>query len=120
MHLGRDNAGRRLDAMRPRRFDLTEVLEGGGESDDAVAAHRQISGVVEKDHCRGVRRIRRGTQKRADERLVTARLVDDRAAKAIEGVAKTVAALGDRASAEVRTAFDDDACRLAGGVAIDD
>src|SRR5262249_14636738 len=83
-------------------------------------AHAEVADIVEKDHAGGARRITRRTEESTDEDIGAARLVDDRGAEAVEFLAKALAAFGQSARTEVRTALDDDAGRLTGGVRIDD
>ena len=120
MQLGRHDSGRRLDAMNAVAFDLSEVLESGDEADDAVTAHLEISGVVEKDRGCGAGRIGRRAEDCADERVRAARFADDCGAEAIKIFLQSLALLLQRAAAKVRATFDNNTCRLARGVRVDD
>ena len=66
------------------------------------------------------RRVDRLDQQRADDDVRAARLVHRRGAEAVELALQALAALGERAAAEVGTAGDDDPRRLAAGVRVDD
>ena len=59
-------------------------------------------------------------EKRPDNRIVTVRLVDGEAANMIELAGEAGAAFGERSVAELGSAVDDHAGRLAFGMGIDD
>ena len=64
--------------------------------------------------------ILRRDEQRADDDVRAARLVDDRRAEPVELASEPLAALRERAAAEIGAAGDDHAGRLAAGVRIDD
>ena len=55
-----------------------------GEANRPMAAHAEVSDIVEEDDAGRARRVMRFAKERADERVVAARLVDGEAAEMIE------------------------------------
>ena len=89
------------------------------EADGSVAAHIEEADVVKEDDAGLARRVVRFAEQRADNGVVTARLVDHGGADVIEVGAKAVEAFLDWAAAEIGAAGDDDARGFAAGVGID-
>ena len=105
--------------MRPRA-DAALMPECDDDADHAMPAHAEIADVVEEDDAGRAARIDRRTQQRPDHHIRPARFIDDGGAITIEVGTKALAPLGEGAAAEVRSAGDDDARRLAAGVGVDD
>ena len=85
-----------------------------------MTAHADGSHVIEEDDTGGRIRIDRRNEQSANIDIGAARLIDDCGAIMIEVAAESIAAIGERAGAEVGSAIDDDSGRLAFGVRIDD
>ncbi len=78
-----------------------EMGERRDEADGAVAAHAEVSDVVEEDHAGGAARIDGLAEQGADDEIGTARLVDHGGAELIEIATEALAPLGHRAGAEI-------------------
>ena len=78
-----DDSDRRFDPMAPR-LEPADMRQRHGEANRPVAAHSEVSDIVEENHGGGARRVIRLAEERADERVVAARLVDGGAAEMIE------------------------------------
>ncbi len=85
-----------------------------------MAAHVQVTGVVEEDHpAGGVGRHWRAVQ-RAHQHIVAAWLQQAGAAPRVVQLAQFVALLGHAAAMQLREALHHQAGRLAAGVGVDD
>ena len=85
-----------------------------------MAAHAEISDIVEENDAGGARGVVRLAKKRADHRIVAARLVNGIAAEMVEIRGEAGEPFGERAAAQRRSAIDDHARRLALGMGVDD
>ena len=73
-------------------LEPAHMRERHRKADRAVAAHAEIADIVEEDHAGGAGLIVRLAQKRADQRIVAARLVDGEAAVVVEVVERSARA----------------------------
>ena len=101
-------------------FDPAEMRQRYNQTDRAVAAHAEIADVVEKDHPRHAGLVRRFHQQRPHQHIRAARFVYHRRAEGIVLFTENLQPFGHRALAQVRTAGNDNACRFAAGVGIND
>ena len=85
-----------------------------------MAAHPQISDVVEKDHAAGIAGVDWRAQKGAYQHFRAARLVDDRPSPRVVRLAEAMPALRHVTRTEIGAAADDHSRGLAAGVGIDD
>src|SRR5579872_2460222 len=97
-------------------LEPAHISERHGKADGPMAAHADISDIVEEDHASGARGVARLAQQRPDDRVMSVRLVDGEAAEMIELGGEAGKPLGKRAVAKRRAAVNDHACRLAFGV----
>ena len=104
----------------PSGTDAAKVSKGDGHADGAVAAHMEIANIVKEDHSTDATRIVGLADQSADHDVGAARLVDDGGPKLVEVKTEALPALRQRAAAQVRSARDNDASRLAAGVGIND
>src|ERR1700761_6957170 len=88
------------------RPNASEMGESCHYADGAMPAHAQISNIVEEDDSGCVAAIGGFPQKRSHQNIRTARFVHHSRPEAVEFSRKTTETLGERAAAEVRTAFD--------------
>jgi hypothetical protein len=104
------------------RLDLRPtVRERDDQADRAVAAHAEVTHVVEEDHARGAARVGGRQEQPADEHVRAARLVHDRGAEGVVLFAEEGQALGEGSAAQVGgRPPDDDPCGLAARVRVDD
>src|SRR5262245_8679262 len=116
---GGDDAHRRVQAMLAR-LDASQVRERHHEADGAVAAHADHANVVEEDDARSAALLERRHEKRADDHVGAARLVDASGAVTVELARQALAARSQAAAAEVREPVDHDARGLAAGMRVDD
>jgi hypothetical protein len=85
-----------------------------------MAAHANVSDIVEEDHAGRTGFVDRLAEKCADYDIGASRLVDDGCPEGIMQTQKAVLAIGQRASAKVGPAVDDEPGRLSGGVRVED
>ena len=107
-----DDSDRRFDPMAPG-LDPAHMRKRHGEANRPVAAHAEVSDIVEENDAGRARRVMRFAKERADERVVAARLVDGGAAEMIELAGEASEPFGKRTFAQRRPAIDDDASGLA-------
>ena len=98
--------------MAPRP-EPAHMRERRRQADRPVAAHAEIADIVEEDDAGGAGGVMRLAQKRADHRVVAARLVDREAADMIELRGEAREPFAQRPAAQRRSAIDDHARRLA-------
>ena len=115
----RDDSDRCFNAM-DSGADSAQACERGDEPDSAVAAHSNVSDIIEEDHASGAGFVDRLTEKRADDDVGTSWLIDDGCPEVIMQTQKAVLAIGQWASAEVGSSVDDEPRRLSGGVRVED
>lgn len=114
-----DFANGRFDVMTSWR-KFPQIGERDEQADGAVPTHSEVTDIIKKDDPGGRGGILGFAEKRADDSIRATRLVYHGGAEGVKLVAKVFEARGHRAVAEVRTAFNDDASRLAAGVGVDD
>ena len=85
-----------------------------------MSAHSEIADVVEEDNSRGTGAVFRFHQQSTDDDIGAAWFVDDGGAERIKLALEYPASLGDGTGAQIRTAGENHARRLASGVGIDD
>ena len=100
-----DHADGGLDAMLSRA-DKAEVMKGGDETDQAVAAHAEQPDIVEENHARCAGRVLRRDKQRPDDDLMATRFAKKGAPMGFEVLC------GD--------AFEHHAGGLTAGVGVDD
>ena len=110
-----DHADRGLDELLARPKPAKKSKRSGN-ADDAVAAHSQISGVIEEDDARCAGRIEGLNQQGSNENVGAARFAQDRAAVKVVFSAEQLESFRQRSRAKVRAAGDDAAGRFSGGV----
>ena len=86
----------------------------------AVSAHAEVANVVEEDDSRGARRVARLAKQRADEHVRATRFIDDGRTETIMLFAEDFQTVGHAATAEIGSAVNNDARRLAARVRVDD
>ena len=99
------------------RLDASQVGQGHGQADGPVAAHAQVADVVEENDAGDAGGVLRFDQDRADHDIGAARFVDDGGAELIV-LFEQAQLVGNAAAAQIGSAADDDAGRLAAGVGI--
>jgi hypothetical protein len=114
-----DDSDRGLNAM-DAGADSAEMRERGDEADRSVTAHADVADVVEENHSGGTGRIDRIAKQRADDYVRASRFVDDCCAEIIMQTLKAVSAIGERATAEIGSAADDETGGLSGSVRVED
>ena len=117
METGGHDADGRVDLVNAGR-DPPQMGQRRDDSDGAVAAHSQISGVVEENDARRAAFLVRLYQHRPDQDIRPARLAADPAPKRIEVLSKCFHAPGERSVAEVRASLDHGTRRLAAGMRV--
>jgi hypothetical protein len=85
-----------------------------------MAAHAEISYIVEKDDPGGAIGISRFAQESAHDDVRAAGLVDDGGPEVVILALETLQAFGHRACSQIRTVFQDKTGRLARGVGVED
>ena len=85
-----------------------------------MAAHAEVSDIVEENDAGGARRVVRLAKQRADQCVMAARLVYGAAAEMIELAGEASEPFGKRAFAQRRPAIDDHASGLALRMGVDD
>jgi len=101
-------------------LDATEMGEGDGDADGAMAAHAKISGVVEEDDSSDAGWIDGLNQESANQHVGTTRLAKDGAPVEVVMAAEAVKALAGRAGAEIRPAGENAPGWFSRGMRIDD
>jgi hypothetical protein len=96
-----DNANRGLDEVFAWPY-VPLIGQRGGNADDAVATHAQVSYVIEEDNARCTRSIDRLNQKCADQNVGAARLAKNGAPVVVIVAAQIFKALGEWSGAEMR------------------
>src|SRR5581483_11790587 len=90
-----------------------EILERAHDTDGPVTTHAEVSDIVKENHARGRLSRDRWRQVRAHERIVPARLADDRAPEMIMELPHGVAAIRHGIAQRLRPALEHHASRLA-------
>ena len=119
MQGGADLADRGVDLVLTR-CDQAQVLQRGDQADGAVAAHVQVTGVVEEDHpAGGVGRHWRAVQC-ANQHIVAAWLQQAGAAPPVVQFAQFVTLFGHASAPQLRKALHHQAGWFATRVGVDD
>jgi hypothetical protein len=118
MQLDFDNADRRLDEVMAW---LDAALEGkrGGDADDSMAAHAQVSSVVEEDDRGRASGVDRLEEKCTDQHIGAAGLAQDGAAVEVVLGAQEFESLGQRPGAQEGPPGDYGSGRFSRGVRVD-
>src|SRR5687767_11757953 len=85
-----------------------------------MPTHAEVADIVEEDDARRARGIDRLADERPDKQVRAARFEDHGATEIVEPFAEELHAVGERTRAQLRSAGDDHARRLAGGVGVYD
>ena len=101
------------------RSDTSHVRKGHRQPHRAVAAHADVADVVEEDDTRSAAFVLRLAQQRANQSVISTRLVHGEAAIVIELLGEAPASFRQRPGSQWGSAFDDEPCRLAFSVAVD-
>ncbi len=96
------------------------VGEGDGEADGPVAAHMEVTYIVEEDDADGAGGVSGFAEQGSDYRVRGAGFVADRGAVTVEPGAEEVQAFAQRSVAERGATGDDEAGGFAGGMGIND
>jgi hypothetical protein len=96
------------------------MCERDDEANRAVAAHAEATDVVEEDDAADAGLVLRLNKQRANNDVRPAWLIYDSRAESIEITLKGFTTIIKRAGAEIRSTGDDDTCRLAAGVGVND
>ena len=115
MQGGGDRADRGVDLVFAG-LDQAQVMQGGDQTDGAVPAHAQITGIVEEDHAAGGICRHRLAVQRADQYIVATGLQQAGPAPLVMLVAQGIALLGNGAPGQVRKAFEHQAGGFAAGM----
>src|SRR5450631_3056222 len=115
----RHRPDRRIDADRPRG-EVAGMAKRRDQSNRAVAAHTQITHVVEEDDAELAVGAVWMDEQRADEGIRAARFIYDSRTVRIEVLAKSLYALGERTATEGRAAIEHEARGFSARVRIED
>jgi hypothetical protein len=99
-------------------LDPAEMRNRGDHSDGAVAAHTQITDIVEKDNTGHAARFVAIAEQRSDHGVRPARLIDNCGTVAIEACVESLTPVDERASAKIGAAGNHHACRFSACVRI--
>ncbi len=102
------------------RLDATQVRQCDDQPDGPVSAHAEVAHVVKEDDSGGARRVAGLAQQSADHHVGTTRFVHHGRTESVVPVAKNLQLVGNAAAAQLGSAVDDQARRLAAGVGVDD
>lgn len=116
---GSDNTNGRLDAV-PAGMNAAHVGESGNEPNGSMAAHAEVTDVIEEDDTCDAGRIGRFEQGCANDNIGAAGFIYDCGTKGVMTFAKSFEPVLHAAMTEVRPTTDDDASRLAAGVGVYD
>ena len=118
MQSSRDDAYRRFDPM-VAGTDPASMGKRSDDTDGAVAAHPEVSDVVEEDNSGGAAFVEGLTEERTDDHVGSARLIDNGSAEIIVSAAKALSPLGESAVSEIRSPAENETRGLAGRVRVD-
>ena len=96
------------------------MCKGYNKANGAVAAHTDVTDVIEKDYASDTACIYGLDEKRAHRRVRGSWLIGNRGTVVIELVLESVATHFQRAATQIGTTRDHDASRLTAGVGIND
>ena len=102
------------------RLDFAEMSERCDEADRSVAAHSEVTDIVEKNDACGARRIFGFNEHRSDDDVGPSRFVHDSRSELVELAPKEFASGSDRTTAKIGSAAHHDAGGLAASVGVDD
>ena len=102
------------------RSDAAQMGEGRHQADGAMAAHAQVTDVVEKNDAGDAGRVFGLNQQRADHHVRTARLVYDGRTKRIVLLSEYVQFISHAAAVKLGSAAHHDARGFAAGVRVND
>lgn len=117
IEIGFDSADGRLNFMYSGG-DAAHIFEGLYETDRSVAAHSEISDIVEENHAGGSIGINGLTEQRSNHGIVAARFANDGRTQSIMITAKYFEPLGHRSGTQIGKSVDNYASRFASGVRI--
>jgi len=95
------------------------VSEGNSDADHPVAAHSQVTCVIEKDHSCCACRIERLQQQGSYNYVRSPWLAEDRTTIQIVALAKFIKPVGQRATRKFRSIRENTPRGLSGGVGVD-
>jgi len=119
VEMGRNSAYWGFDLMLSRA-DSAHVSESRDEADGSVAAHSEVSDIVEEDDSGGGCGIDWFAEECADDDFGSAGFTDDSAAEMIEFGMKTAHSIGKISSAEIGATCNDDSRWFPFRVGVDD
>lgn len=111
-------ADRRFDAM-DTGLDVPKVGQRRHQADGPVAAHAEVTGVVEKDHSGTGARVLRFAEQSPHQHVAATGFEHGSGAPGIESLGENASAFSHAALAKVRKTVDHQAGRFAAGVRID-
>jgi hypothetical protein len=102
------------------RLEAAQVRQRHDEADGAVAAHAEVADIVEEDDAELAGLVMRLDEERAHDDVGAARFADDGRAEVVVLLLENLHPLAERSAAQVRTALEHEARRLAAGMGIKD
>jgi len=102
------------------RSDPFGMGKRSDHADGAVTAHAEVSDVIEEDDSGGAALVEGFAEERSDDHVRSARFIHYSGPEIVVVAAKALAALGERAAAEVRASAEYEASGLSGSVRVDD
>src|SRR5262249_17060814 len=100
-----DDADRGFNAMIVR-LDPSQVFKSGHQANHSMPGQAQVAEIVEENHARMAAWIGRRAEQSTDRDIRAAWLVDDGRTEGVELLPKSIAPLGQGATAQVGTAGD--------------
>ena len=119
MERGGDDPDWRLDAMFSG-FDAAQVEESCDKANRSMAAHAEVTDVIEKNDSGSARRIEGLEQRSTDDYIGTTRFIYDGRTEGVKLITKNIQPVGDAAITQIRSATDDDASGFAAGMRVYD
>src|SRR6266702_8684837 len=119
MQCGGDFSNRGLDAMYAWG-DAAEIGEGSDEADGSVAAHADVSNVVEEDHAGGALGVDGLAQERADDHIRAAGFIHRGGSQVVVFASQELQALRQGTRAQIWSTGEDEAGGLPLGMRVEE